>query len=93
MTAGTTATPLVTLPNGGATVYLQVPNGSTIYVGGSDVTTSNGVAIVGVTSIITATFPDLTDNDTLYGVAAADVACRVLVRTGGQTEPIFGVLP
>ena len=89
----TVATPIVTLPNNNSTLYIQVPNASTIYIGGSDVTSANGVALVGVTSVITATLRDLKTNDTLYGVGAANVTITVLAQTGGQTEPIFGVLP
>jgi hypothetical protein len=60
-------------------VYLQIVGNSTAYVGGSDVTSSNGLPYEKHTSPHTVFVPT---NETLYGVCA-----------GGVTETLRVLLP
>ena len=60
------------------TVYLQIAGNSTIYVGGADVTSSNGVPYEKHSSPHTVFVPT---NETIYGVCASGVteSLRVLL--------------
>lgn len=94
VTVGLTPTRIVEVTQGdGATVYLFVANGSTIYVGDDEVNSTDGFPLIGATGQTTLTLDGVTKNDVLYGIAAANVDVKVLVRTGGATEPGFGVAP
>jgi len=92
---GTEVTPLVTLPNSGGTIWLQLASGETIAVGGPDVTYATGLLILGVaTTVVQLQLDDLAEADTLYGIASgSNKTIRILARTSGKTQPIFGVLP
>ena len=61
------------------TVYLQIVGNSTVYVGGSDVTSSNGLPYEKHTSPHTVFVPT---NETLYAVCAS-----------GETENLRVLLP
>ena len=68
ITVGTTATLLVAADDLNRTVYLHVVGNSTVYLGGSTVTTATGTATEKHTSPVDLFVPS---RQTLYGIVAA----------------------
>lgn len=75
---GTSPVALNNVTDGVCTLALQAPTGSTVYVGGSTVTSATGWPVAGGT---TASF-DLEATDVLYAVVASGTAV-VPVLIGG----------
>ena len=72
-TVGTTATLLSASRRGGTPTVVIAPQGGTVFVGGSDVTTSTGIPVP-----VGAVFC-LSTREAVYGIAAsASTAVRVL---------------
>jgi hypothetical protein len=71
VTVGTTATLLVPADDYPRTVYLHVVGNSTVYLGNSGVTTTNGLATEKHTAPLTFFVPK---GETIYAIVAADTA-------------------
>ena len=77
VTVTTSATLLVAADESHRTVYLHVVGNATVYLGGSTVTTSTGLA----TEKHTAPLPiEVPANETLYGIVAADTETVCVLR-------------
>lgn len=79
VTVGTTPTLLNALPDssyGTSAIAFTVPAGSTVYVGDSAVTTTNGFPVTATLTV------DLADQELIYGVAAASVSGVRVLQTG-----------
>lgn len=82
LTVTTTATPLIAAHNNGTSdgmnVWCEVANnsGKTVYLGGADVTTSNGRAVADGQSWAFT----LSTGDALYGVVASTTAAVIVIR-------------
>jgi hypothetical protein len=63
----------------GSTVLVTVPaGGATVYVGGADVTTANGFPLAAGASVSV----DLNSGDLLYGIVAASTQAVNVLRVG-----------
>ena len=69
ITVGTTPTLVVAADESHRTVYLHVIGNSTVYLGGSTVTTATGTATEKHTTPVAIEVPA---NETVYGIVAAD---------------------
>jgi hypothetical protein len=83
VTVATTATALNVAETGASdkvSVFVRIPSGSvTVYIGGSDVTTSNGVPFVASESV---SIPDLANGEVVYACVAAATQAVSVLRTG-----------
>ena len=77
VTVTTSATLLVAADESHRTVYLHVVGNATVYLGGSTVTTSTGLATEKHTAPIAIEVPA---NETLYGIVAADTETVCVLR-------------
>ena len=77
VTVTTSATLLVAADESHRTVYLHVMGNATVYLGGSTVTTSTGLATEKHTAPLAIEVPA---NETLYGIVAADTETVCVLR-------------
>ena len=77
VTVTTNATLLVAADESHRTVYLHVIGNATVYLGGSTVTTSTGLATEKHTAPLANEVPA---NETLYGIVAADTETVCVLR-------------
>ena len=76
-TVGTTPTLLVAADESHRTIYLHVIGNTTVYLGGSTVTTATGTATEKHTTPVAIEVPA---NETLYGIVAADTETVCVLR-------------
>lgn len=81
VTIGTTATLIATGKVGASYVYLHAPTGgNAVYVGGSDVTTANGLELA-KGAVIQIWLPEA---DKLYGVVGSATQPLMVLQSGGR---------
>ena len=80
VTIGTTPTPIVTGRIGASWVYLHAPSGgNTVFIGGADVTTANGMELP-KGAIYNLWVPE---NQTLYGIVGSSTQPLMTLISGG----------